>query len=833
MRNILRNFDGISFWLGFLAASLLMWLLNRLRPAFKQIQQNLKIRAQASRQERSLSDEIRLGNDTLRLCQQWHLAAPLFSLDEIIIPPRLLAPPPLPIAYEPLPSQDVTDWSIPFMPDWPEMASFYGAPSLDPLEALQGGAKLAIVAEPGGGKTVALAYLAGQIIRKGAEAGKLSNHVPILAHCGDLALPPENEENLLGPILGAIAGYTSSLPTARIPKTVQTALEQKRGVIMLDGLDELSPSHLEEICNYLGSILKKYPGNQAVVTASPHNLSRLPALGFTTLPIANWSQEQRGAFIQRWSEMWNRFVASASKETIEPMLLVGWLINNTTKYTPLELTLKVWAAFAGDSLGPQPVNALEAYLRRMTYGQPEKNRLGFEQMVSQMMLAMYPIAERRLAESWLSGSDVLIQELESPTEDAATGEKSAHRDVVRARGALPSLLESGLVVMRASERVSIVHPIFAGYLASNALLPISGGEQIVDQPDWIGKRTTLHYLSIQDHQSNWIQKFVQDESTDPILKGLLTVSRWLKDAPEQSPWCSMIMRQLASALVKEDFTLGLKARLLSGLVLSGNQGVTVLMRQLLNSPQTYLRQLAILGCGMLRDTKSISEINKLLEDSSPGVNRAVLLALIAIGDKNGMETVAFALLHGDESLRRSAAEALANHPEEGYPTLEEGANLDDPAVRRATVFGLARTRQPWAISILEKMRSEDTQWVVQDAATQVLEMITNQHPRVPQPLPKLPQTAWLIAFAAERGMGVAPGKPAYDLLYQALQEGDEDQRLAALYYLSFKCNESAVLPLYHTYFSSSGDVREAAFEGLCYLSASGIDLPPPIQYGLR
>jgi hypothetical protein len=259
MRNILRNFDGISFWLGFLAASLLMWLLNRLRPAFKQIQQNLKIRAQASRQERSLSDEIRLGNDTLRLCQQWHLAAPLFSLDEIIIPPRLLAPPPLPIAYEPLPSQDVTDWSIPFMPDWPEMASFYGAPSLDPLEALQGGAKLAIVAEPGGGKTVALAYLAGQIIRKGAEAGKLSNHVPILAHCGDLALPPENEENLLGPILGAIAGYTSSLPTARIPKTVQTALEQKRGVIMLDGLDELSPSHLEEICNYLGSILKKYP----------------------------------------------------------------------------------------------------------------------------------------------------------------------------------------------------------------------------------------------------------------------------------------------------------------------------------------------------------------------------------------------------------------------------------------------------------------------------------------------------------------------------------------------------------------------------------------------
>ena len=833
MRNLLRNFDGISFWLGFIAAALFMWLLGRLRPALKRIQQNLKIQAQASRQERSLSDEIRLGNDTLRMCQQWHLAAPLFSLDEIIIPPRLLAPPPLPMAYEPLPSEDITDWSIPFTPDWPEIASFYKAPSLSPLDALQGGANLAIVAEPGGGKTVALAYLAGQVIRQNPRVGKLTNHVPIVAHAGDLALPAEDQDDLLAPLLTAISGYTSSLPASRVTKTIETALEQKRGLVMIDGLDELSPSHLEEVCAYLGGILKKYPGNQAVVTASPHNLDRLPALGFMTLPVLNWSSEQRGEFILRWSKMWSRFIVSASKEALEPMLLVGWLVNNTARYTPLELTLKVWAAFAGDSLGPQPIDALEAYLRRMTYDQPEKNRLAFEQMASQMMLAMLPFAERRLAENWLSGSDVLVQEVEALPENADLGDKAAHRDIVRARGALPSLMESGLVINRAADRVSITHPVIAGYLASCALLPLGGGDQLVDQPDWPGKLTTLHYLATQDYQSNWIHKLVQDESTDPLLKGLLSVSRWLRDAPEQSSWCSMIMRRLAGELAKENFTLGLKTRLLTALVLSGNQGVFVLMRQLLSSPQTLLRQLAILACGMLHDTKSVPEINKLIEDLSPGVSRAVLLALIAIGEKSGMETVAYALLHGDESLRRAAAEALANHPEEGYPTLEEGGNLDEPAVRRAVAFGLGRIQQPWAISMLEKMRSEDTQWVVQDAATQVLEKINSSHPRTPQPLPKLPQTPWLISFAAERGMGVAPGKPAYDLLYQALQDGDEDQQLAALYYLSHKGNESTLMPLYHTYFSSSGDVREAAFEALWNLSAAGVELPPPIQYGLK
>jgi HEAT repeat protein len=209
------------------------------------------------------------------------------------------------------------------------------------------------------------------------------------------------------------------------------------------------------------------------------------------------------------------------------------------------------------------------------------------------------------------------------------------------------------------------------------------------------------------------------------------------------------------------------------------------------------------------------------------------LALVAIGDKSGLETVAYTLLQGDEGLRRSAAEALANHPEEGHPTLEEGSTLEDTAVRRAAAFGLGRIRQPWATAILEKMHTEDSQWVVQDAATQMLDTIHQPHPRLPIPLPALTHTPWLIAFAGEQGMGVAPGKPAYDLLYLALKQGNEAQRLAATYYLGQNVDASAVLPLYQTYFSSTGELRETAFNALWNLAAAGISLPPPVQYGLK
>ena len=183
-------------------------------------------------------------------------------------------------------------------------------------------------------------------------------------------------------------------------------------------------------------------------------------------------------------------------------------------------------------------------------------------------------------------------------------------------------------------------------------------------------------------------------------------------------------------------------------------------------------------------------------------------------------------------MQKAAAEALANDLEEGQPTLKEASELEDARVRRAVVYGLGRVKQPWAVEILAKLAAEDKQWVVQDAANQVLQTIQNVHPRVPRPLPALPQTAWLIAFAGARGMGVAPGKPAYEMLRKAVQDGDEDQRVAAIYYLGWMADANAILPIYQIYFSSQGEVRETAYSALWNMAACGAALPPPSQFGL-
>lgn len=56
MANLLRNFDRISFWIGFLAATLFWWLLARLRPLLIRVWENLREQAATTRLERSQGD---------------------------------------------------------------------------------------------------------------------------------------------------------------------------------------------------------------------------------------------------------------------------------------------------------------------------------------------------------------------------------------------------------------------------------------------------------------------------------------------------------------------------------------------------------------------------------------------------------------------------------------------------------------------------------------------------------------------------------------------------------------------------------------------------------
>jgi HEAT repeat protein len=394
------------------------------------------------------------------------------------------------------------------------------------------------------------------------------------------------------------------------------------------------------------------------------------------------------------------------------------------------------------------------------------------------------------------------------------------------------MVERGLLTTRSNTLIGFTHPVIAGYFAGNAIAKRSNGSQVIDQPNWIGKNLALRYSAVMSDATPLVKKLTRHKE-DLLQEGLLTVARWPRETNEETPWRIEVLRRLAQALQNDQLPLGIRARVTSALINTADDGIAVLFRQMVTSPDSRVRQLIAMGLGVLKDPKSIMNLNDMLDDPSPAVQRAACLGLVANGSLKAIEAVAYALLHhASEETRRAAAEALANHPSEGHPILKEGSSEKDLMVRRAVVYGLGRINEEWSKEILLKLQLEDEQWVVRSAAGEVLDNLVTD-PHIPKRLPPLSESSWLIQFASTHGKGVPKGQGAWDMIYKALREGKEDDNIAAMEYLrQYPERAVEVIPdIYKHFYAAKGDLQEAALNTLWHLVAAGIELPSPQQFG--
>jgi len=836
MRFRFPNFDNFSFWFGVVLSSLVWWVISMLRPAFRQIRANARLK-QSGKDEKTHNlnpVEERYRRRVFRQAQGLHLAAPLFSLDEILEPSLLLAPPPRVEPGEHLYSEDIVETTVPYLPAWPELAAIYKAPTITLSEALSGNSDIVLVGQTGMGKTVALAGLASRLALRDPEPGLASETLPFLIHVADLDLPI-NKDNPLNPLIDLIAEKASVFDMPRIPDFVRHVFSDGRALLLMDGTDELTPDGLKDAVEFIRAIKRAFPKIRMITTASSEYLDGLVSLNFVPFALTAWNSDQRTKFLERWGELWTRHVSIESwaqtSEPVDPLLLNGWLNSDASSLTPLELTLKAWGAYAGDLRGPRPIDALETHVRRITPANTPREAL--ESLALQINLAITPIFDPREARQWVKSFEPNETE---PVESIVPEEKKIKQPGKSGNQKTPSLgliskmVESGLLAPHRNNRMCFIHPIFGGYLAGKPLGNYT--DAILQQPPWIGKYLAMHFLAAQG-DATLLSNGLLAQADRPLSRNLFMPARWLRDAPSQAPWCGEVMARLAELLQQTGQPLGLRGQALAALVKSGNAGSPVLFRQLLTAHEGELLQLAALGSGALRDVKSVELLSSLLSNPSSNVRRAACLALTSIGTTAAMDAVASALLHGDEILRRSAAEAMANHPGEGHKMLREGAEIkEDLHVRRAVAYGLGRVHEGWADELLNKLQNEDAQWVVRNSAQEVLEDKRKPNPHIPKRLPPPSESPWLIAFAGKKGEGISPDKPPTDLLLLALKSDDPEERLAALAYLRMLPTEGVFGALYHAMYGGEPELREAVFRIFSEMASRGVEVPDPTQFGV-
>ena len=843
--------DLLSFAIGFVAGILFTWLLSRSRPLLRQIRENAKEQRQVAQTRRTSGLEDNHRRVTLRRAQGMHLAASLFSLDEILQEPRLIAPPgrvePGVIGIQ----EDIISQTLPYMPAWPELAAIYRAPTLGVVEAIRGGSNIVIVGAAGMGKTVALAHLASLAanLQVNLDTDSEVEAVPYLYHVADLQFPFDTSKDPITTIINAASEHAPIFDLRRLPGFIQQTFKNGQALLLIDGFDELDPTGQKDVVEWFKAILQTHPKIRIVTTGCVDQLNGLISLGFNPLALISWDVSSSLRLIQQWGELWSQTVAlEAWAQTgpgqVDPVLLNTWLTNDNHGLTPFELTLKAWGAYAGDSLGSRVLDAIATHVRRVApSGTPVA---ALELLAMQVVLTSQPIFDPRQARGWVKQYDIVedkpIESAETITTE--TGEevpltdsqkirikKSKAGEAVPTYGLLSKMVESGLLISHSNNKMRFLHPVLNGYLAGQAIGDNDADTTLLALPDWDGKTLSLRYLAARGDASA-VADIMLKESNLPLHNSVFAVARWLRDAPKETAWRNKVFASLLAILQAEGQPLGLRGQAMAAFVTSGDAGAATLFRQLLSSRSFELIPLAALGSGALKDMKATDALEELMQTPVSAVRRATCLALVAIGTEKSLEGVARALLQGDEELRRAAAEALANDPIEGHPVLKEGATLSDILVRRAVVHGLSRIRQPWATEILQQMQVQDDQWAVRNLANQYLEQMQRIDPRVPRQLTVPSESPWLIEFAGKQKMGIPRGGPATDVLLNAFKQGDTEERLAALPYLKRVANEGIIGTLYNAMYGEDPEVREAAFYAIEDIGANGVPLPHPNQFGL-
>lgn len=840
----MENAPTIAFVIGFVLGVVTTILVGRARPLIKQIRENAKERREEAVVRRTSGLEDNHRRLTLRRAQGMHLAAQLFALDEILQEPKLIAPP---VQVEPGVAgiqDDIISQTLPYMPDWPELAAIYRAPTLDLVEAVTGEGNVIIVGAAGTGKTVALAHLASLAANLNVQLGSGKDAVPFYYHIADLQFPFDPSKDPLTIVINAASERAPVFDLRRMPEFVKQSFNSGTALLLVDGFDEVDPQTQTDVVAWFNALGETYPRARIVTTGTATQLNGLIGLGFHPLALMTWGAGRISGFIQKWSEAWTRAIPQADNSA-DPVLLNEWLEMDNTGLTPFELTLKVWGAYAGDSLGSRVLDFIATHLRRVApSGTPVA---ALELLAMQVVLTSQPIFNPHKARAWVKQYDIVEDQ---PFADAETvtetdeGEpvpltesqkikikKSKAGSAIPSYGLLSKLVDSGLLVSHSNEKMRFLHPVFSGYLAGQAVGDNDADTTLLAQADWVGKAVALHYLAARGDASA-VADILLKQSDLPLHQSTFVVARWLRDAPKDAKWRTKAFASLLSILQADGQPISLRAQALAAFVSSGDPGAATLFRQLLNSRSFTVIPLAALGSGALRDRKAVPILEEIMQAPVGAVRRAACLALVAIGMDKAFEAVARALLQGDDELRSAAAQALANDPKEGHEALREGATLADIMVRRAVVHGLARVEQPWALEMLQHMQVEDDQWAVRNLANQYVEEITHRDPRVPRRLNPPSETPWLIEFASKQGVGIPRGGPATDVLIQAFKYGSTEERLAAIPYLKRIADEGVIGAFYNGVYGEDPEVSEAAFLAIQEIAANGMAIPHPNQFGL-
>jgi len=578
-------------------------------------------------------------------------------------------------------------------------------------------------------------------------------------------------------------------------------LEAGQAVVLADGWDELSSWQREPAAAWLAALVDTLPGNLWLVGAGTRGYAPLAEAGFVPLTLAAWDTGQVETFARQWVE--------ACAPPDEPSSVVLHKLMAELRGVaragapPLELALRAAVVLSG---GASPTTRAALFNRALDLLLWQEERpwlLGIcWAVLGQVALSLQQ--EGRATATREEIEATIASVLPPPEESPARAAQHAFRALTSPRGLLRPM---------GSDRYALAHPVWQAYLAARKLATADPASLIerLDDPHWTEVlRFCAELGDMRPLVTAWMRR------PDGLFHSrLITLSSWIRVAPEDAVWRDGAMAALARGFLQHHGPPQVRQALAEALAATGVQGIDYFFRQATHHPDADVRAAAVLGLTLSKTAgeSDLSALEVAMGDEDAAVREAAVRGLAHLGLDAATRWLARILWEGDDTtLKPAAAEALAQCGEEGVAFLHEAVESEDVMVRRAAVLGLAQTE---AQDVLLKVAREDEQWIVRSGAAAALDGLeTREKIRGIAPPPEIEQLGWLVSWAAAQGEGVGVGHAARRMLWRALSEGDAPVRLVAMQVLAQVGRPEDVEPLRTALSDPDPTVASTAFEAL-------------------
>lgn len=174
--------------------------------------------------------------------------------------------------------------------------------------------------------------------------------VPVYVHFADLLSSPAeygSEVDPAEPVVRAVQYGVRRVTASTVPRSLYNRFNKGQVLLLVDGFDDLPEFERPRALAWLKAFMSQYSQNFVIVAGPVTGFGAVTQFGFTPVFVRPWSDLDSNTAVTHWADLWPRMDKKRRGGSRPDDGAMERAKTNNRALLPLEITMKAWSSYTG------------------------------------------------------------------------------------------------------------------------------------------------------------------------------------------------------------------------------------------------------------------------------------------------------------------------------------------------------------------------------------------------------------------------------------------------------------------------------------------------------